>query len=237
MEVNRSDARLAQLEVRIGQLNMEKQDHAEEMRQFKSKYDELMLSVDGHKADKMFLRAQIEELQEELKQKDETIFALSMKITEKGEENRQLSEIVNTFKNQIIADKVFEQKFTVTFVGQLMSSEYTFRFVRDKSEDGEFFLEMQPVATGDKSKKRICVIDIEDIEPVQGTKFYLKYWHTPSLMSMSSLSLKKPARQLKTETYQSKHLADILDCFEQVHKKIEEQEKELDAFLAIQEAR
>jgi len=43
------------------------------------------------------------------------------------------------------------------------------------------------------------VLDIEDIEPIQGTKFYLKYWHTPSLMS--SLSLKKPTRQLKTETY------------------------------------
>jgi hypothetical protein len=36
---------------------MEKQEHQEEMRTFKSKYDELMLSVDGHKADKMFLRA------------------------------------------------------------------------------------------------------------------------------------------------------------------------------------
>ena len=82
-----------------------------------------------------------------------------------------------------------------------MYSEYTFKFVRDKSEDGEFFLEIQAVSAAEKSRKRICVLDIEDIEPVQGTKFYLKYWHTPSLMSMSSLSLKKPARQLKTETY------------------------------------
>jgi hypothetical protein len=47
------------------------------MRLFKLKYDELMLSVDGHKADKMFLRAQIEELNEELKHRDNTIVALS----------------------------------------------------------------------------------------------------------------------------------------------------------------
>lgn len=67
---------------------------------------------------------------------------MSLKISEKGDENRTLSEIVNTFKNQIMADKVFEQRFTVTFVGQLAYSEYTFKFVRDKSEDGEFFLEI-----------------------------------------------------------------------------------------------
>jgi len=34
------------------------------------KFDELMSSVNGHKADKMFLRNQIEELNDELKQKD-----------------------------------------------------------------------------------------------------------------------------------------------------------------------
>jgi hypothetical protein len=48
---------------------------------------------------------------------------------------------------------------------------------------------------------------------------------------MSSLSFNKQ-KLLKTETYQSKHLADILDCFEQVLRKIDDQEKELDAFIA-----
>jgi hypothetical protein len=93
-----------------------------------------------------------------------------------------------------------------------MSSDYTFKFVRDKSEDGEFFLEILAASASEKTRRRICVLDIEDIEPVQGTKFFLKYWYTPSLMS--SLSFSKPTRQLKSETYQSKHLADILDCYE-----------------------
>ncbi len=71
---------MATLEVRIGQLNCEKQEQAEETRLLKSKFDELTLSVDGHKAEKMFLKNQIEELSEEIKQKDEIIMDLSIKI-------------------------------------------------------------------------------------------------------------------------------------------------------------
>lgn len=169
---------MASLEVRIGQLITEKQEQAEEYRALKTRFDELALSVDGHKADKMFLKNQIEELNEEIKQRDETIVALSTKIYEKGEENRGLAEVINTFKNQIIADKIFEQRFNVTFVGQLMTSDYTFKFVRDKAEDGEYFLEIQASGTteGNRMRRRICVIDIEEIEPVQGTKFHLKYY-------------------------------------------------------------
>lgn len=115
-----------------------------------------------------------------------------------------------------------------------MTSDYTFRFVRDKSEDGEFFLEIQPSGSseGKKMRKRICIIDIDEIEPVQGTKFLLKYYQDPSMMSLNF----NKGKMLKTETYQSKHLADILDCYEQVLKKIDEQQKELDAFIAMQES-
>ena len=77
------------------------------------------------------------------------------------------------------------------------------------------------------------MIDIEDIEPVQGTKFLLKYYQEPSMMS---LNFNKGKKMLKTETYQSKHLADILDCYEQVNKQVDEQQKELDAFIAMQES-
>jgi chromosome segregation ATPase len=90
---------MAQLEVRIGQLNVEKQEQVDEIRALKLKYDELQNSIDGHNADKMFLRNQIEELKEELKERDETIINLSVKIYQKGEENRSLSEVINTFKN------------------------------------------------------------------------------------------------------------------------------------------
>jgi hypothetical protein len=47
----------------------------------------------------MFLRNQVEELTEESKDKDNTIMTLSHKNWEKGEANRRLSEIINTFKN------------------------------------------------------------------------------------------------------------------------------------------
>jgi len=48
--------------------------------------------------------------------------------------------------------------------------------VRDKSEDGEFFLEIiQGDAHSTQKRKRILVIDIESIEPVQGTRFELRY--------------------------------------------------------------
>ena len=90
----------------------------------------------------MFLRNQVEELTEESKDKDNTIMTLSHTICEKGEANRRLSEIINTFKNQLIQDKIFEQRFNVTHIGQIKSTDYTFKFVRDKSEDGEYFLEI-----------------------------------------------------------------------------------------------
>jgi len=51
---------------------------------------------------------------------------------------------------------------------------------------------------------------------------------------MSKFSLTKN-KALKSETYQSKHLADILDCYEQVMKKFDEQERELDVFVSMQE--
>lgn len=43
-----------------------------------------MATIDGHKADKMFLRNQIEELNEEIKDKDKTIISLSQTIYDKG---------------------------------------------------------------------------------------------------------------------------------------------------------
>jgi len=57
----------------------------------------------------------IEELQEDLvnlksqiREKEEAMQSLSNTIFEKGEQNRRLSEVVNTFKNQLISDKIFE---------------------------------------------------------------------------------------------------------------------------------
>ena len=62
-------------------------------------------------------------------------------------------------------------------MGTLKYSDYTFKFVKDKSEDGEFFLEIVGV---DNKRRRICVIDIDEIEPIQGIKFNLKYYSRPT---------------------------------------------------------
>lgn len=98
--------------------------------------------MDGLKADKMFLQNQIDQLQEELKERDEAFGTLSNTLADKGQQNRKLSEALACFKNQLIADQIFDQRFNVTHMGQLTNTEYTFKFVRDKSEDGEFFLEI-----------------------------------------------------------------------------------------------
>ena len=49
----------------------------------------------------------------------------------------------------------------------LQSIDYTFKYVRDRSEDGEFFLEISTTGSTSDSKlrRRICVIDIESIDP------------------------------------------------------------------------
>lgn len=67
------------------------------------------------------------------------------------------------------------------------------------------------------------MIDIESIEPVQGTRFEMRYLKQQSYFTN--------AKSLKVEVYDSKHLADLMDCHEQVLKLIEESEKRLDDFV------
>lgn len=109
-----------------------------------------------------------------------------------------------------------------------MQSGAQFKFVRDKSEQGEFFLD---VCQGDPhtttKKRRIPIVDIEDIEPVQGTRFNLRYY-----LAQSWISAKK---SLKVEVYESKHLADIMDCLEQVQAMVDESERRLDRFVQDQQ--
>ena len=45
-------------------------------------------------------------------------------ITEKGEVNQRLQETVNTIKNQLMNDKIFDQKFIVTKMNTLQACDY-----------------------------------------------------------------------------------------------------------------
>ena len=97
--------------------------------------------------------------------------------------------------------------------------------MRDKNQAGEFFLEI----SSSNSRRRICVIDIDSIEPMQGIKFKLIYHSKPNIYD--KLSFKKD-KTLKSEIYTSRHLAQIMDGLQQVLKLYEENERQLDMFVA-----
>ena len=66
-----------------------------------------------------------------------------------------------------------------------------------------------------KLRRRICVIDIESIDPQQGTKFVLNYHSEPRQTMMSKLKsyYKTNESTLKTETYESRQIANIMDGY------------------------
>ena len=103
--------------------------------------------------------------------------------------------------------------------------------MRDKSHEREYFLE---ITDKKGSKRRIAVADIEQIEPLQGTKFYLHYYSGTSSITNDLLSLITNSNQsqtLKSEMFQSRHLAEIMDCFEQLCLTMEEQETQLNNYI------
>ena len=55
----------------------------------------------------------IDTLKDGIKERDEAMQTMTKTLVEKGETNRRLSETVNTIKNQLLIDKVFDQKFIV----------------------------------------------------------------------------------------------------------------------------
>jgi len=97
-----------------------------------------------------------------------------------------------------------------------------FSFVRDRSEAGEFFLEISSNGSGTRTNRRICVVDIEVIEPIQGIKFKLVYHAKPTLYNQLTF---KGDKTLRTEVFHSRHLAQIMDGLTQVNKLYEENER------------
>lgn len=64
-------------------------------------------------------------MKDEIQGKEEIIQSLQKTIFKKGKQNQRLSEVVNTFKNQLIVDQVFQQAFGAVQVGQLKQMEFT----------------------------------------------------------------------------------------------------------------
>lgn len=83
----------------------------------------------------------------------------------------------------------------------------TFKFLQQKTDEAEFWLEIQQGDAHSTQKNvRIAIADIEAIEPVQATRFELRYLKAQSYFSRQ--------KTLKVEVYDSKYLAEILDCYE-----------------------
>lgn len=105
--------------------------------------------------------------------KDEAIKALGNNLLEKANEHAQMSEMLNNFKNKIMAENCFHTMFAALKFKSLSSSineEVTLGFIRDRSFDEEFFLVIENKAfnpkTGSKDKFLIPVEDIDEIEHI-----------------------------------------------------------------------
>ena len=59
--------------------------------------------------------------QDELEDQKEAMKQMQTILTEKGEVNQRLQETVNTIKNQLMNDKIFDQKFIVTKMNTLQA--------------------------------------------------------------------------------------------------------------------
>jgi hypothetical protein len=66
------------------------------------------------------------------------------------------------------------------------------------------------VSTGDAHStlkiNRILIVDIEAIEPVMGTRFQLRYFKAQSYFTAK--------KSIKIEVFESRYLAEIMDCYE-----------------------
>ena len=120
-ENDKLDARITELEVRIGKLNCEKVELSneivamqEEAGGFNKKLKEKDIEIQQLKNDILHDQDELEDQREAMKQM-QTI------LTEKGEVNQRLQETVNTIKNQLMNDKIFDQKFIVTKMNTLQA--------------------------------------------------------------------------------------------------------------------
>jgi len=136
---------------------------------------------------------------------------------------------VANFKNQLITEQIFQVSFLVQIVStnklnQRYMTPAQFKFVRDKSQSAEFFLDItQGDGNNAYKQKRVNVVDIEEIDPTQGTAFKLKYYCKQSLFSNK--------KTIKAEEYESRHIVAIMDALENVRMLIDESDKNLTNFI------
>lgn len=85
--------------------------------------------------------------------------------------------MVVEIKNHHLMTQILGQKFLVQKQGTLKNDDLVFKFIHDKSKDQEYFLEIS--TPKGQQVRLIAVSDIEEIEPLQGTRFVISYVTSP----------------------------------------------------------
>ncbi len=82
-----------------------------------------------------------------------------------------------------------------------------FKFINDKSKgEGDYFLEILD-KKGKKVISTICVIDIQDITPLKGSKFTLNYFR-------QSAGLFGQTESVKSEEFKSRNVIHIVEAYQ-----------------------
>ena len=134
-------------------------------------------------------------LRDQLQGKDEVIRQLTNNLMTKGKEYSRLLEMHTSFKNKLMRDSCFHRSYAAKFVvktakanslglvglsmGNNLHAEVTIGFIRDKSLDEEYFLEIETKEfnsiTCQRDKRLVPVEDILEIEHTEGTQFVIRY--------------------------------------------------------------
>ena len=107
-ENDKLEARMSELEVRIGKLNCEKVELSNEIVTMQDEASGFNKIVKDKEIEIQQLKNDILHDQDELEDQREAMKQMQTIITEKGDVNQRLQETVNTIKNQLMNDKIFD---------------------------------------------------------------------------------------------------------------------------------
>ena len=132
------------------------------------------------------LRTEVDQLIATITQKNGAITTLSDQLVDKAKDNAKLSENLKDIKYKILLEQCFQQNFAAvkcagSNIGPIRNNlELTIGFVHNRTEEDEFYLEIEMKAenakTGEKDSVLIPMEDVDEIEHVEGTfQFYIHY--------------------------------------------------------------
>lgn len=122
-EIDNFQPTLHQYEMRIGELHQAKKEHESGQGELRGQIADLEDRVEERERWRLEFQEDIARLKSQLLEKDEIVMSLTSRVGEKAEQNRRLAESLNIFKNQLVQDQLFENKYTVALCGTLTTTE------------------------------------------------------------------------------------------------------------------